>query len=76
MISQKQHTNVSSVSLAWSLAADGRIDEAFDGWNGESRPDTLIGFLHIYTERFAPLLSRDPRFIAILEQLGLATSRA
>ena len=73
MISQKQQSNVSSVSLAWALAAEGRIDEAFR-WldRGIRDRDTLIGFLHIYTERFAPGLAREPRFAALLERLGLA----
>ena len=73
MIAAKPFTNVSPVGIGWALAFLGRLDDAIV-WleRGIKEHDTLVGFLHIYTPWFAPLLARDPRFLAILERLGLA----
>jgi serine/threonine-protein kinase len=73
MIRARQHTYVSPVGIAWALAFQGRLDEAFV-WleRGITEHDTLVGFLHIYTPCFAPDLEHDPRFAAILARLGLA----
>jgi serine/threonine-protein kinase len=72
-IKQREHTNASPVALAWAVGNLGRVDEGID-WleRGIEERDTLVAFLHIYTPWVAPLLARDPRFIAILERLGLA----
>ena len=72
MIRARQHTYVSPVGIAWALAFQGRLDEAFV-WleRGITEHDTLVGFLHIYTPCFAPALEFDTRYAAILERLGL-----
>ena len=72
-IRQRPQTHASPVSLAWALGKMGRVDEAID-WmeTGIAERDTLTAFLHIYTPWIAPLLARDPRFLGMLERLGLA----
>lgn len=35
-------------------------------------PDSLMPFLHIYTDIFVPALARDSRFGALLDRLNLA----
>jgi hypothetical protein len=77
MIAQKPHSNVSSVGIMWALAVLGRIDEALD-WlaRGIEERDSLIVFLHIYTEPMVPALARDERFQAVLARLGLANAAA
>ncbi|MFO7693742.1 MAG: protein kinase [Vicinamibacterales bacterium] len=77
MIAQKPHSNVSSIGIMWALAVLGRIDEALE-WlaRGIEERDSLIVFLHIYTEPMAPALARDERFQAILARLGLANVSA
>jgi serine/threonine-protein kinase len=73
MIAQKSHSHVSSVGIMWALAVLGRIDEALE-WlaRGIEERDSLVVFLHIYTEPLAPALAGDERFQAILTRLGLA----
>ena len=73
MIAQKAHNNVSPIGIMWALAVLGRIDEAI-AWlaRGIEERDSLVVFLHIYTEPMAPALARDERFQVILTRLGLA----
>ena len=73
MIEQKEHGNVASVSLGCALAAIGDVDGAI-GWleRGVEARESLVPFLHIYVEMFAPALVRHPRFRELLARLSLA----
>ncbi len=73
MIEQKQHLNVSSMAIAWTAANLGDLDAAFR-WIDRAidERDTLVGFVHIYSEFMAPALTVDPRYQALLARLGLS----
>lgn len=72
MIEDRKRLPVSPVSLAWSFAALGDFDGAFEWLETAIRErDTLMAFVHVYTEMMVPALTRDPRFTAILDRLKL-----
>ena len=73
MIEQKQHANVSAMAIAWTAANIGDLDAAFR-WIDRAieERDTLVGFLHIYSEFMAPALTADPRYEALLSRLNLS----
>jgi tetratricopeptide (TPR) repeat protein len=73
MIEQRSHVSVSPTSIAWVAACVGEVDAAFEWFDrGYDERDTLMPFVHIYTDIFVPALARDPRFGALLERLNLA----
>ena len=73
MIEQRSHVSVSPTSIAWVAACVGEVDTAFAWFDrGYEERDTLMPFVHIYTDIFVPSLARDPRFGALLERLNLA----
>ncbi len=64
---------VSPASIAWLAACVGDVDAAFEWFDrGYEERDSLMPFVHIYTDIFVPALARDPRFGALLERLNLA----
>jgi eukaryotic-like serine/threonine-protein kinase len=73
MIEQKQHVNVSSITLAWAIGASGDLEGAMH-WleRGVEEHDALVNFMHVYTEIFAANLARDPRYRQLLARLNLA----
>jgi eukaryotic-like serine/threonine-protein kinase len=73
MIEDKKRANVSSVALGWALAATGDIDGAME-WleRGIEEHDSLVNFLHIYTDVFAAALAHEPRYQKLLARLNLA----
>lgn len=72
MIEHKARANVASVSIGWALAAVGDVDGAI-GWleRGIEEHDSLVNFLHIYTDLFAPALLHDARYQQLIARLNL-----
>jgi len=57
---------------AWLAAELGELDLAFELLDmGYEERDTLMGFVHVYSELFSPALASDPRFKAVLARMGL-----
>jgi eukaryotic-like serine/threonine-protein kinase len=73
MLAQRKEVNISAMSIAHSLANVGDLDGAFQ-WIEQAiaERDTLVAFIHIYTELFAPELISDPRYDALLARLNLS----
>ncbi|MFO7733556.1 MAG: protein kinase, partial [Candidatus Aminicenantes bacterium] len=64
-----KHT--SSVCIAWSAGILGKLDLAFEYLERAfAERDTLMIFIHVYTEWISPELSADPRFKDTLARLG------
>jgi tetratricopeptide (TPR) repeat protein len=72
MLEDRKRLPVSPVCVAWALASLGDFDGAFQ-WLETAilERDSLMVFLHIYTEFLVPALAREPRFTGILDRLGL-----
>jgi adenylate cyclase len=72
MVERKRTTNVSSITLAWCAANLEDLDAGF-AWLEQAivERDTLVPFTHIYGPMYAPAMTRDPRYAAILARLGL-----
>jgi serine/threonine protein kinase/Tfp pilus assembly protein PilF len=65
--------NVSATSIAWLAGELGKLDLAFeylDKAYGER--DTLMVFIHIYTDFFSPAVAADPRFKGVLARMKLS----
>jgi serine/threonine protein kinase/Tfp pilus assembly protein PilF len=73
MIEARETINVSATSIAWLAAALGRYDEAFAYLDKayEDR-DTLMAFLHVYTDIFSSQIATDPRYEAVLRRMRIA----
>ena len=73
MIEAKKTTNVSATTIAWLAAALGKYDEAFAWFDRayEDR-DTLMAFLHVYTDIFSSQIATDPRYEAVLRRMRIA----
>lgn len=71
-LAQIEKTAPSFVTLAWQAAALGDIDQAFKFFDKayETR-DILMPYIHVYTDVFAPVLQRDPRFNDLLVKMKL-----
>jgi serine/threonine-protein kinase len=64
--------NLSATCIAWLAGALGKLDLAFEFLDkAYDERDTLMPFVHIYTEIFSPTISTDPRFKAILANMKL-----
>lgn len=63
---------VSSVFLGWAAAALGLADQVFE-WaeTAIEERDPHIPFLDDYAETFTPEFARQPRFLALLDRIGL-----
>jgi hypothetical protein len=72
MLEDRKRLPVSPVCLAWSLATLGDLDGAFE-WLETAilERDTVMPFVHIFSDFLVPALTRDPRFAAILDRLQL-----
>lgn len=72
MIEERKKIQVSPVCIGWGFAGLGDLDEAFK-WleTGVQERDSLMAFIHVYTEMIVPELTRDPRFDAILKKMNL-----
>ncbi len=72
MVEAKKTSNVSPTAIAWLAAALGRYDEVFAHFEQafEER-DTLMVFLHVYTEIFSSQLCFDPRYEAMLKRMRI-----
>jgi tetratricopeptide (TPR) repeat protein len=69
---KKTVKHASSVAVAWLAAELGRLDLAFELLDkGYEERDTLMGFIHVYAERFSPAMAADPRFKTLLAKMKL-----
>ena len=64
--------NVSATGLAWACATIGDLDGAFHWFDRalEER-DSIIPYVHVYTEFFAPYLIKEPRYQDLLRRMNL-----
>ncbi|HOW86658.1 MAG TPA: tetratricopeptide repeat protein [Candidatus Aminicenantes bacterium] len=63
---------VSAVHVAWAAAAMGDIDRALELLRTAVRErDPSVVVVHVATETSLPRLARDPRFLAVLDEVGL-----
>ncbi|MGA2586838.1 MAG: protein kinase [Candidatus Aminicenantales bacterium] len=71
-LEDRKRSPVSPVCLAWDFAALGNLDSAIQ-WleTAIQERDTLMAFIHVYTEMVNPVLARDPRFDTILKKMNL-----
>jgi TolB-like protein/Tfp pilus assembly protein PilF/predicted Ser/Thr protein kinase len=70
--SKKSVKHTSAPGLAWLAAELGRLDLAFELLDkGYEERDTLMGFIHVYSEIFSPALAADPRFKGVLARMKL-----
>jgi serine/threonine protein kinase/Tfp pilus assembly protein PilF len=64
--------NLSSVCIAWLSGLLGKLDLAFDYLDkAYEERDTLMTFIHIYTEWICPPIFGDPRFKDVLAKMKL-----
>ena len=69
---KKTVAHTSSVAIAWLAAELGKLDLAFELLDkGYKERDTLMAFIHVYTEIFSPVLAADPRFKGVLAKMKL-----
>lgn len=70
MLEQKKKAHVSSVAIAWVAGAMGDLDLAFALFDkAYEERDTLMPFIHIYTNLMAPGIQNDPRFGILLRKM-------
>jgi serine/threonine-protein kinase len=69
---RKKIKNLSATCIAWLAAALGKLDLAFEFMDkAYDERDTLMPFVHIYTEIFSPTILADPRFKDVLAKMKL-----
>jgi serine/threonine protein kinase/Tfp pilus assembly protein PilF len=72
MIEGRNKINVSATNIAWLAGALGKLDLAFEFLDkAYEERDTLMAFIHIYTEWLCPAISADPRFKDVLIKMKL-----
>jgi len=72
MIEDRNKINVSATNIAWLAGALGKLDLAFEFLEkAYEERDTLMAFIHIYTEWICPAISTDPRFKDVLIKMKL-----
>ena len=72
MIEDRNKINVSATNIAWLAGALGKLDLAFEFLDkAYEERDTLMAFIHIYTEWICPAISADPRFKDVLIKMKL-----
>jgi len=70
--SKNRIKNLSSVCIAWLAGLLGKLDLAFEFLDkAYEERDTLMTFIHIYTEWVCPPISSDPRFRDVLAKMKL-----
>jgi tetratricopeptide (TPR) repeat protein len=63
--------NLSATCIAFLAGELGKLDVAFEYLDkAYEERDTLMPFIHIYTEIFSPKLAADPRFKNILAKMN------
>jgi serine/threonine-protein kinase len=69
---RKKIKNLSATCIAWLAGELGKLDLAFEFLDkAYEERDTLMIFIHIYTELFSPTISADPRFKDVLAKMKL-----
>jgi len=69
---KKKIKNLSSVCIAWLSGVLGKLDSAFEFLDkAYEEHDTLMTFIHNYTEWVSPEIFGDPRFKDILKKMNL-----
>jgi tetratricopeptide (TPR) repeat protein len=64
--------NLSATCIAWLAGALGKLDLAFEFLDkAYDERDTLMPFVHVYTDVFSPTMSADPRFKDVLVKMKL-----
>jgi tetratricopeptide (TPR) repeat protein len=71
-LAEIEKTVPSFACLAWQAAALGDFDQAFKFFDKayETR-DSVMPFVHVYTDFFVPALQHDPRFNELLARMKL-----
>jgi len=70
--SKNKIKNLSATCIAWLAGELGKLDLAFKYLDkAYEERDTLMPFIHIYTEFFSPAISADPRFKDVLVRMKL-----
>jgi TolB-like protein/tetratricopeptide (TPR) repeat protein len=70
--SKNKIKNLSATCIAWLAGELGKLDLAFEYLDrAYEERDTLMPFVHIYTEFFSPAISADPRFKDVLVKMKL-----
>jgi len=74
MLEQKKKTNVSSTSIALLWGALGNLDKAFEFFDtAYEEHDSLMVYIHIYTNFLVPEIPKDSRFKALLKKMKLGS---
>jgi serine/threonine-protein kinase len=69
---KKTVKNLSSVCIAWMAGALGKLDLAFEFLDkAYEERDSLMNFVHVYTDIFSPTITADPRFRDVLAKMKL-----
>jgi len=69
---RKKIKNLSPTCIAWLAGQLGKLDLAFEFLDkAYEERDSLMVYLHIYTEFFSPAISADPRFKDLLARMNL-----
>jgi serine/threonine protein kinase/Tfp pilus assembly protein PilF len=73
MIEEKKKVrNITATGIAWLAGALGKLDLAFEFLDrAYEERDTLMAFIHIYTEFLCPMMTSDPRYKDILAKMKL-----
>jgi tetratricopeptide (TPR) repeat protein len=74
MIEGRNKINVSAASIAFLAGQLGKLDLAFEFLDkAYVERDSLMAYIHIYTEFLSPLIWADPRFKDVLKRMNLST---
>jgi serine/threonine protein kinase/tetratricopeptide (TPR) repeat protein len=70
---KKKKPHVSSTCIAFLWGALGDFDKAFEYFDkAYEERDSVMVYVHIYTDFYAPEMRRDPRFKTLLRKMKLA----
>jgi serine/threonine-protein kinase len=70
--SKNKIKSLSSTCIAWLAGALGKFDLAFEFLDkAYEERDTLMAFIHIYTEFLCPAIAADPRFKDVLARMKI-----
>jgi len=72
MLERKKKTNISSTAIAYLWGALGNFDKAFEFFDkAYEERDSLMVYIHIYTNFTVAEIQKDPRYKALLKKLKL-----
>jgi len=72
ILEQDKKSHVSSVHIGWLWGAWGNFDRAFESLNkAYEERDTLMPFIHIYSDLLGMEIRKDPRYHALLKKMKL-----